>query len=80
MVKKYGLRCFGCGDLFRSKEDVHRCDGYPYCEECAGEILSNQASAEYFQFQEDEWHRNNPGVDWEEEQLKQYYINRYGEY
>ena len=37
--KKYGLKCFGCGEPFYSKEDVYRCNGnYPYCGECAANI------------------------------------------
>jgi hypothetical protein len=80
MAKKYKLHCFGCGDLFHSKKDVHRRNGEPYCEECMGEWMANVAASEYDRFQEEEWCRDNPGKDPEEEHRKQVYLFKYGEY
>ena len=48
----------------------------PICFQC----LADYASAENDRFVEEEWYRNNPGKDMEEELRKQYYLNKYGEY
>ncbi len=34
LKKKYKLRCFSCGNLFKSKRDVFRANGLPYCSDC----------------------------------------------
>jgi len=76
MTKKYKLRCFNCGYHFYNKKEVHRNHGEPICESCLADI----ASAEHDRFLEEEWCRNNPGLDPEEEHRKQVYISKYGEY
>lgn len=76
MAKKYKLHCFGCGARFYNKGEVYRIDGKPYCGEC----MANDTASEYERFQEEEWYRNNPGKDMEEEMIKQANIARYGEY
>jgi len=38
-MKKYKLRCFGCGDTFPNKTFVFRNKTIPYCFECYCESL-----------------------------------------
>jgi len=84
--KRYGLHCFSCnGEIFIKGEDYERSSyinkngkkrSMPICFQC----LADYASAENDRFVEEEWYRNNPGKDMEEELRKQYYLNKYGEY
>lgn len=79
MMKKYKLHCFGCGHQFHSKKDVYRGPKpkrYPYCGEC----MAYYDTCEYEMAVEEEWYRNNPGKDPEEEHRKQVYLSKYGEY
>jgi len=39
MTKKYGLKCFNCGDQFINKEEVIRVDGIPLCCQCVPEDI-----------------------------------------
>lgn len=76
MAKKYGLKCFRCGYKFINKEEVERIDSIPYCGMCMADIRCG----EYSLFLEEEWARNNPGRDLEEELRKEVYLHKYGEY
>ncbi len=78
--KKYKLKCFNCGSKFNSKEDVHRMDGYPFCGECEGTWYENQAAHEVYEYEMMEWRREHPGVDYEQWQIDQANIRKYGEY
>ncbi|GAH50831.1 unnamed protein product [marine sediment metagenome] len=51
MAKKYKLHCFGCGMRFNSKKEVHRVNGLPYCFECHGEYLQNEAMMEVYDYE-----------------------------
>jgi len=79
MVKKYKLKCFGCGLQFRDKTEVHRHNSKPYCDCCYGEILQDMAFADREEYEMEKWHRENPGVDYEQYQIDQANINKYGE-
>ena len=80
------LHCFSCGEeIFIKGEDYGRVSyinkngkkrSMPICYGCQAE----SASAEHDAWVMDQWHKDNPGLDYEEEQRKQYYINKYGEY
>lgn len=76
MAKKYGLKCFRCGNKFNSKEEVTRIDGMPYCGICMADI----SDGEYSLFLEEEWARNNPGREHEEVLREEAYLRKYGEY
>lgn len=65
-MNKYKLKCFSCGQLFPSKEDVYRVNGYPYCGECI---------AGYY---DDYYHEEDPRSD--QEKIDEANIARYGEY
>lgn len=77
--KRYGLHCFGCGDLFYDKSEVHRRDGCPYCEECHTNYLVGINDADMYEYEMEKWHRNNPEVDYEQYQIDQANIAKYGE-
>jgi len=64
--KRYKLKCFGCGNLFYSKEDVIRIgdDKKPYCGECVAGFSPP-------------WEEDNYN---EEEHRRDVYIRKYGEY
>lgn len=79
-MKKYGLHCFGCGELFYNKNEVSRINGYPYCMGCAGEYYSNYAEHEAYEYEMMEWRRSHPGQDYEQYQIDQANIRKYGEY
>ena len=80
------LHCFDCGnEIYKKGEDYDRVSyltkygkkrSKPVCSEC----LANAANAEHDQFLEEEWYRNNPGMDPEEEHRKKVYLAKYGEY
>jgi len=80
MAKKYKLHCFGCGLLFKNKEEVRRKWGDPYCEVCYTEILIGIAESDAYDYEMREWQRKHPGVDYEQYQIDQANIARYGEY
>jgi len=80
MAKKYKLHCFGCGNLFYNKEEVYRRDGMPYCEECYTYFLIDQEEMERYEWEMKKWHDDHPGVDYEQYQIDQANIARYGEY
>jgi len=76
MNKKYGLKCFRCGNKFNNKEEVERIDGISYCGMCMADISDGEHSL----FIEEEWARNHPGQDHEEVLRKEAYLRKYGEY
>jgi len=78
--KKYGLRCFQCGERFKSKEHVHRHRGIPLCEEHYYESLNDEAECEEWQYKMDKWHREHPGELIEDYEYQQALKRKYGEY
>ena len=46
--KKYVLRCFWCGNIFNSRDEVIRMNGMPVCAEC---LSAPNGSDDY----EDDW-------------------------
>ena len=80
MAKKYKLHCFGCGSKFHSKEDVRRMEGLPYCFECQGDYYSNIAEQEAYEWEMKQWREAHPGQDYEQYQIDQANIRKYGEY
>ena len=56
MKKKYGLHCFGCGELIYDKGDVYRIEGKPYCGECA----ANSYSADQNRYEEEQFYKQFP--------------------
>ena len=79
MSKKYKLHCFDCGQLFLNKKEVHRRDGCPYCEECYTDFLIGIAEAEVYDYEMKQWQENHPNTDYEQYQIDQANINKYGE-
>ena len=79
MAKKYKLHCFRCGGLIYSKEDVCRVNGYPYCGECEGNYYQDIEALEREEWEMKKWHDEHPGVDYEQYQIDQANIARYGE-
>jgi len=47
-MKKYKLKCFGCGNQFFNKKEVERYEGKPYCGECISNIYQNLAADDYY--------------------------------
>ncbi len=78
--KKYKLHCFRCGYAFNNKEEVRRVNGMPICEMCEGDYYSNEAEHEAYEYEMMEWRRSHPGVDYEQWQIDQANIRKYGEY
>lgn len=75
--KKYNLHCFGCGMKFYNNNEVYRNSlGWPTCGEC----MADSVAAEHDRFLEEEWYKNHPGQDPEEEHRKEVYLAKYGEY
>ena len=79
-MKRYKLHCFNCGELFPNKEDVKRVNGLPYCFECHGEYLCNQNEMEIYDYDMKRWMANHPGEDYDQWQIDQANIRKYGEY
>ena len=79
MAKKYKLHCFGCGNLFYDKKEVHRRDGIPYCEMCYYDFLISQEEMDRYEWEMKKWRDEHPGVDYEQYQIDQVNIARYGE-
>lgn len=77
--KKYGLHCFECGWLFPSKVDVKRINGLPYCDVCQGEYLQNEAMLEVYDYEMKKWQTEHPNQDFDQWQIDQANIARYGE-
>ena len=79
MSKKYKLHCFGCGSLFYNKKDVCRIEGMPFCGECEGNYYQNKAAMEVYDYELEKWRENHPNMDYEQYQIDQANINKYGE-
>lgn len=80
MAKKYKLHCFGCGNLFYDKIDVYRIGGAPYCECCWADYHTSVAEQDAYDYEMKKWHDEHPGVDYEQYQIDQANIRKYGEY
>jgi len=78
--KKYGLHCFGCGQLFYNKEEVHRIGRDPYCECCWADHHTGIAEQQEYDWEMKKWQESHPGVDYEQYQIDQANIRKYGEY
>ena len=83
--KSYNLRCFNCGEPFYSKEEVFRVkyltpEGKKRSMPICGECMANYASAEQERWEDEQWAKDNPGVDREQCEIDQAHIRKYGEY
>lgn len=80
MAKKYKLHCFGCGWQFDSKKDVYRIMGNPYCEVCWAEYQTGIAEQQAHEWEMKRWQERHPNQNYEEWQIDQANIRKYGEY
>ena len=83
--KKYKLHCFNCGYDFYNKEEVFRVkyitpEGKKRSMPVCGDCLSGWAAAEVEAYEDEQWAKENPGVDREQEMIDEYHRRRYGEY
>ncbi|QYW08113.1 Zn finger protein [Lokiarchaeota virus WyrdV1] len=80
MAKKYKLRCFNCGELFNEKTEVHRVMGMPNCEACWVEYHTGIAELDAYDYEMKKWHESHPNQDYEQWQIDQANIRKYGEF
>ena len=58
-MKKYKLKCFVRGCVFKSKEDVFRDEfGFPICKDCLWELLYDNWEDEYLEYIIEEIEKN----------------------
>lgn len=80
MAKKYKLHCFGCGNLFYNKKEVHRINGNPYCEGCWADYHTGIAESQAYEWEMKEWYKRHPNQDYDQWQIDRANIRKYGEY
>lgn len=78
--KKSKMKCFNCGELLAMYEYYFKSGNSIYCEECGVNILQGEEEMYREEVYMKEWRKQHPNESFDQWQIDQANLRKYGEY